>query len=1413
MDLILEVKSSQIEDVVVVTFNDPETKLRIKSRKRNYITEALSIIHAHTDKDYNPCPEYAMSGVYLGLNNSRSGSSLFVFTDSGAEDENLHTEVIDLCQKTQSMVTFIIASGQCMPRPDHQLDVYYKVAKACSGKVMFFNPEEINEVFNWVNIFIQGEISILGTYDLRPSWFPTTRNFTIDEQVEYVLITVTGRARGLKILHNRKSVYGKKIIWAENTKAVQLNNPEPGSYQVEIKDHDKVTIEIAGRTDFTFEHGFSQQQPKTMNDTTKQPIGDINNYLSILVNDPSEAIFIKEVEILSLKDTTIFKIPLIDMGKNFYRTAPFVSPSESFKIAVNGVVKKTGRDISRTAKVPVQPQPKPKVIPNKQPQVTISEDNGKYLVTKYGESIILTCKVSAYPPPNIFWKDSSGKILSKKFSLLLQPYDYVSYLTLNSVTKSEQISCHAENELLSTKKSINIKVNYFQISTPLPDTTEAKYGTSKTIKCDIRSQLPIQTRWYLQKSKSSSKDLLTASSSYKVSADEKELTIVYVNKETAGVYICEATLVGDEEEKATLHTEIKVVGLEVPAIDKRRRSINVFVNTSATIVCKVSKGTPKPQVTWQWKPNNSKWVLLSSIGEKLQIPNVGLPHSGIYKCVAKNSEGIDQHDIKLIVNSRPVIKIDKSSYEVSAGVPFVRIICNVTGYPPPAITWHEGENPIANGASYTIYDGGLLIKNPKESELSNFTCGASNQHGYASEEFQLTVYGAPKIDKSVKHLKAFVNTSPTINCKVTNGIPKPKVSWQWRPKDSTWMPLSEIGEELQLSSVSLSQAGEYKCIAENREGIDHWETTLVVQSPPIIISNKTEYIGVLGDPYLRVACKVIGYPAPIIAWRNKENVIIPGQNYSIDEGDLLIKNPQEMESTFTCAASNEFGSVSKTFAVSVYYHLMDYGEIKNIYKRKGFTPSEDDKKLKCPLPYKTPESVRWFSDGFSINVTGPTINIVNYTDSNYTCRITDKHSLSSYTFVLDIGTPPEFDSNVNDLEWTGLNEEQVNCEVTAKPEAQIEWYYNDKKIDDKNNVQVRPITGWGKYTCRASNVHDTIVKTIVVKSRDCLIKRLDYTQNTPLPLIKVSNRGESALSWPEYVIDNAYYTIGANKTFTLSCTNDDDRPNYFTRFPGIYEIDVTCHHEDNFVINGTMYKSSDLLCDKKVTATLVNTGEICHIEGIHKLKVGFKASKFVELYEACYDSKNAITHSVLSKEGTWGEVGTVPGYESYQYQYNCTKSASTCCYAKSQLLKAEVESYSSGAQLSTYIGKVNFNNVPEWRSCDKGSDAWDYVKQQITTFAINGDVKVISGASYTSATGSRPKYLWQLLMEEEELKFALVHVNDPAPVNEDILCKKPCEGALYESLILDNTDKFTYCCNADEYLEKFIPKAPNGNID
>ena len=51
---------------------------------------------------------------------------------------------------------------------------------------------------------------------------------------------------------------------------------------------------------------------------------------------------------------------------------------------------------------------------------------------------------------------------------------------------------------------------------------------------------------------------------------------------------------------------------------------------------------------------------------------------------------------------------------------------------------------------------------------------------------------------------------------------------------------------------------------------------------------------------------------------------------------------------------------------------------------------------------------------------------------------------------------------------------------------------------------------------------------------------------------------------------------------------------------------------------------------------------------------------------------------------------------------------------------------------------------------------------------------------------------------------AIIHVNDPKPVDKDIKCKADavCES-YYESWLILNEEKYTYCCSLRDFSKAF----------
>ncbi|KAF9410134.1 hypothetical protein HW555_010710, partial [Spodoptera exigua] len=100
-ETVLSTKTSQIENFVLVTFNDPGAVQRIITKDREDYKRALATITPHSYQNYD-CAEAAMEGIGLALTISMPRSNLYVFTDASAKDYAKFEQVKSLSQKMQS---------------------------------------------------------------------------------------------------------------------------------------------------------------------------------------------------------------------------------------------------------------------------------------------------------------------------------------------------------------------------------------------------------------------------------------------------------------------------------------------------------------------------------------------------------------------------------------------------------------------------------------------------------------------------------------------------------------------------------------------------------------------------------------------------------------------------------------------------------------------------------------------------------------------------------------------------------------------------------------------------------------------------------------------------------------------------------------------------------------------------------------------------------------------------------------------------------------------------------------------------------------------------------------------------------------------------------------------------------------
>ncbi|KAH9633871.1 hypothetical protein HF086_013760 [Spodoptera exigua] len=105
MDTVFKNNSTMISNMVLVTFNNSDARVRVVAQNQCDFDKALKEVSANS-KDY---PEVlSMTGLILALKESNYGSYIYVFTDASAKDhDNVHI-VKQLCQEKQSQVDKIV---------------------------------------------------------------------------------------------------------------------------------------------------------------------------------------------------------------------------------------------------------------------------------------------------------------------------------------------------------------------------------------------------------------------------------------------------------------------------------------------------------------------------------------------------------------------------------------------------------------------------------------------------------------------------------------------------------------------------------------------------------------------------------------------------------------------------------------------------------------------------------------------------------------------------------------------------------------------------------------------------------------------------------------------------------------------------------------------------------------------------------------------------------------------------------------------------------------------------------------------------------------------------------------------------------------------------------------------------------
>ncbi|XP_077131187.1 uromodulin-like [Ranitomeya variabilis] len=238
-----------VRQYTMVEFNDPTVgPVRITSSKDefNYFFNSL-VANGGGD-----CPELAMRGLQLALQNSPPNSFILVLTDASALDywdTALVNNIYSLIASTQSQIYFLI-TGLCGSIYDADFIVYRNIAAASFGHVFQVSLSDLNKVFKYLDFTLsRPSNSSVRLFSGEYSEGYNSTNFAVEDNYTALVITTDGVIYSIQVLGPDSLELPLKQIVSELWGSMYLlKNPGNGVWTIVIYAGSRYSLRVEGFT-------------------------------------------------------------------------------------------------------------------------------------------------------------------------------------------------------------------------------------------------------------------------------------------------------------------------------------------------------------------------------------------------------------------------------------------------------------------------------------------------------------------------------------------------------------------------------------------------------------------------------------------------------------------------------------------------------------------------------------------------------------------------------------------------------------------------------------------------------------------------------------------------------------------------------------------------------------------------------------------------------------------------------------------------------------------------------------------------------------------------------------------------------------------------------------------------------------
>uniref|UniRef100_A0A8C1K3P7 Hemicentin-1 n=1 Tax=Cyprinus carpio TaxID=7962 RepID=A0A8C1K3P7_CYPCA len=706
-----------------------------------------------------------------------------------------------------------------------------------------------------------------------------------------------------------------------------------------------------------------------------------------------------------------------------------------------------------------------------------------------GNLVTLECEVRGVPLPAITWYKKGEVILSSRHA---QYVDRGQFLKISSAQVSDagQYTCKVTSVAGTAEKVYDVLVP--PVVDGASETTDATVILNNILELECYATgTPTPTiRWL--------KDgvAVRQGEGVRIMSNGRRLVISRAQVSDTALFHCVATNEAGEQErefKVSVHGTFVVkfyyfffnICLSVPPTIRSTGPAerSVVLHMSISLQCVVS-GTPPPTVTWykDGRPlTSAAGVKILSRGQVLEIDRAQVSDAGLYKCVAINVAGSTELTYSLQVYVPPSISSKGGMITVVVNDP-VRLECEASGVPVPAISWMKDGRPLSTGRKTQILNEGRLlrIQDAQVADTGRYTCIAVNVAGQADRKYDVNVHVPPTIigQTQVPENVSVVVKNPVVLTCEASGMPPPSITWLKDGQPISTLQVMSNGRFLQINGSQVADTGRYSCLASNSAGdrSRHFNLNVLESLSPKEVKIKV-------NNTLTLECEAQAIPTPTLVWYKDANGRI-----------VQIKHTQVSDTgRYTCVATNIAGEDEKDFDVNIQVPpRLDGPAVERVVETISNPVT-----FACDATGIPPPSLTWLKNGRVIeNSESLEMHILSggsklqisrsqLSDSGtYTCVASNVEGKARKNYHLTIQVPPNIRGSELPSEMSVLLNDSIQlvCRAEGNPTPEIQWLKDGKTLSRtaQKNIKISPdgstltvtavhTSDSGKYTCVATN--------------------------------------------------------------------------------------------------------------------------------------------------------------------------------------------------------------------------------------------------------------------------------------------------------------------------------------------------------